>query len=230
MIKNFIINLIFESHRRHRQYNLNERHHTTNDSGPIGLSLMVTVSQLWMIHTMDEAIKTAKARGLVVPRNIFIYITVTDPPLRPGLRNRSTPCRDPAEEFNKCLNSVHERVQFTKEVEENQTIAFLDALVTRHDDGSLTTQVFRKPSNTNICIKPNSCQDPKVAMGAFKGELCRCHRLCTSTEQIKKETEFVVDLFEDNGFDREKKLKNIAEKLKKNLTFILNLTKNMTFI
>ena len=68
----------------------NERNHTTNDSGPIDLSLMVTVSQLWMIHTMDEAIKTAKARGLVVLRNIFIYIvdcfcTVADPPLRPGL-------------------------------------------------------------------------------------------------------------------------------------------------
>ena len=142
----------------------NERHHTTNDSGPIGLSLMVTVSQIWMIHTMDEAIKQAKSRGCVIPRNIFIYMddcfcTVADPPLRPGLRSRSTPRRNPAEEFNDCLNSVHPRVQFTREEEEDKSIAFLDALVTRHDDGSLTIQVLRNISiNTNISIKPHSCQ------------------------------------------------------------------------
>ena len=74
----------------------NERHHTTNDSGPIGLSLMVTVSQMWMIHTMDEAIKLAKSRSCVIPRNLFIYMddcfcTIADPPLRPGLRSLQHP-------------------------------------------------------------------------------------------------------------------------------------------
>ena len=32
----------------------NDRHHTTKDSGPIGLSLMVLVSQIWMMHTMES--------------------------------------------------------------------------------------------------------------------------------------------------------------------------------
>ena len=61
-----------------------DRHHTTEDSGPIGLSLMVTVSQLWMSHTMEKAIKIAKERGCVVPRNITIYMDdcwSTTPPL-----------------------------------------------------------------------------------------------------------------------------------------------------
>ena len=52
----------------------NKRHHTTKDSGPIGLSLMVTISQIWMSLTMDKAIKTAKSRGCVIPRNIFVYM------------------------------------------------------------------------------------------------------------------------------------------------------------
>ena len=33
------------------------RHHTTEDSGPIGLSLMVTISQIWMSFTIEKALK-----------------------------------------------------------------------------------------------------------------------------------------------------------------------------
>ena len=108
------------------------------------------------------------------------------------------------------INDVHSRVQFTREEEENQSIAFLDVLITRKDDGTLTTSVYRKPSNTNLCIKPQSCQAPNVALASFKSELCRAHRLCTSTEQIQKEINFTLDLYEDNGHKRET-FQHIAE-------------------
>ena len=175
---------------------------------------MVTVSQLWMSHTMEKAIKIAKERGCVVPRNITIYMddcwsTILQPPHRPGLRSNTTP-RDPVAEFNDCLNAVHERVQFTREEEEENAIAFLDVHITRLEDGRLTTKIYRKPSNTNIGLKPQSCQDPKTATASFKGELCRCYRLCSSPEQTKKELEFVLDLYEDNGHNRAK-LKHIAD-------------------
>ena len=190
------------------------RHHTTENSGPIGLSLMVTVSQIWMIYTIGEAVKIAKNRGCIVPQNIEVYVddcwaTILDPPPRTGLRN-DRPRRDPAAEFQECLNAVHPRVQFTREEETDKSIAFLDCLVTRHDDGTISTTVYRKPSNTNIAIKPQSCQDPKTAISAFKGELCRCHRLSSSPELARKSIEFVLDLYEDNGHDREK-LKKIAD-------------------
>ena len=163
---------------------------------------------------MEEAIKLARQRNITVPRNITTYMddcwcTIDQPPRRTGLRSGDLPERNPAEDFNDCLNAVHQRVQFTREEEENSSIAFLDVYVTRQDDGTLTTRVFRKPSNTNICIKPQSCQDPNTVIASFKGELCRCHRLCTSEEQIKKEIEFTLDLYEDNGHNREK-LQHIA--------------------
>ena len=58
------------------------------------------------------------------------------------------------------------------------------------------------PSNTNITIKPQSCQHPKTIVATFKGELCRAYRLCSSPDQTKKEIEFLLNLFEDNGHDR----------------------------
>ena len=137
------------------------------------------------------------------------WLTVNDPPRRSGLR-QTIPRRDPADEFNVCLNAVHERVQFTREEEENRSIAFLDVFVTWKEDGKLATRVYRKPSNTNIGLKPQSCQDPKTIVASFKGELCRCHRLCSNPEQIKKEIEFTLDLYEDNGHNRQR-LKLIAD-------------------
>ena len=89
-------------------------------------------------------------------------------------------------------------------MEENQSIAFLDVYITRLDDGSLSTRVFRKPSNTNIGLKAQSCQDPQTAVANFKGEMCRASRLCSSPSQVKKEVEFTLDLFEDNGHNRQK--------------------------
>ena len=189
----------------------NGRHHSQNDSGPIGLSLMVTISQLWMINTMEEAIKEAKRRRTPIPRHIFIYMDdcwclIQYP--RPGLRN-ATSTSDPAAEFNDCLNSIHERVQFTREEESEKSIAFLDVWVSRKDDGKLQTSIYRKPSNTNVTVKPQSCQHPGTVIATFKGEICRAHRLCSTLEQTKKEIDFAINLFEDNGHDR-KLLESVA--------------------
>ena len=195
----------------------NDRHHTTKDSGPIGLSLMVLVSQIWMTHTMDSAITIARQRLNVIPRYIFIYMddiwcVIKSPPLprRLGLRSSNQQSSNPAEDFRECLNAVHPRVQFTMEEEDEKSIAFLDVFITRQNDGSLSTKIYRKPSNTNIGIKPQSCQDPKIVIASFKGELCRCFRLCSSLEQTKKEIQFTLDLYEDNGNDRAK-LQKIAD-------------------
>ena len=61
-----------KGHGRERDFVYDQRHHTTQDSGPIGLSLMVTVSQLWTIHTMNKAIKIAKERKFTRPRIVKI--------------------------------------------------------------------------------------------------------------------------------------------------------------
>ena len=110
-------------------------------------------------------------------------------PHRLGLLSSPTPCY-PAADFNDCMNTVHQRVQFTWEEKERWCV--------------MTTKIYRKPSYTNIGLKPQSCQDPKTATASFKGELCLCYRLCSSLELTKNEVEFTLNLFEDNGHNREK--------------------------
>ena len=107
------------------------------------------------------------------------------------------------------LNAVHPSIQFTVEEEQNERLPFLDTVVTRQDSGPVFC-VYRKPTNTKVGLKPQSCQNPRTIIATFKGELCRCYRLCTSIEQTKKEIQFTLDLYEDNGHDRAK-LKKIAD-------------------
>jgi hypothetical protein len=131
------------------------------------------------------------------------------PPRQQGLRITSR-YTDPAEAFNDCLNSVHPQVKFTRESEEDYKIAFLDVQLTRLPNGILTTQIFRKPSNTNVILKPQSCNDPRIFTASFKGELCHASRLCTSPSQTKKEDGFILDVYEDNGHNQES-LQTIAD-------------------
>ena len=188
-----------------------DRHHTQNDSGPIGLSLMVTISQIWMIFTMQRGIEIARDRGTPVPRHITIYMDDIYCIVHYGREGlRSNTASDPLVAFNDCLNAVHPRVQFTREIEENGSIAFLDVFLTRQTNGKLNTKVYRKPSNTNITIKPHSCQHPLTAISNFKSELCRAHRLCSTKEDLDKEIKFIINMFQDNGHNRNK-LEKIAK-------------------
>ena len=51
------------------------------------------------------------------------------------------------------INSLPPSIKFTFEVQkDDKTIPFLDVLFTIHDDGSLGHKVYRKPTQTGICI------------------------------------------------------------------------------
>ena len=57
------------------------------------------------------------------------------------------------QEIQQLLNSFHENIQFTYENEQLDRIAFLDVTVSRGTDGKLETNVYRKPTNTDVYMK-----------------------------------------------------------------------------
>jgi len=54
------------------------------------------------------------------------------------------------------LNSFHPDTNLKYELEENNSIAFLDVLITRKDDGSFKNTVYRKPTHTDKYLNFNS--------------------------------------------------------------------------
>jgi hypothetical protein len=102
-------------------------------------------------------------------------------------------------------------VQFTYEEEKDGTIAYLDCALQRLPNGQVTTTVYRKSSDTNVVIKPTSCQPPHVILGCFKTSLCRAHRICSTAQLCEEEIENLIEIWVDNGHSRAT-LKNLADK------------------
>ena len=64
--------------------------------------------------------------------------------------------RDGCQEFVlSCLNSFHNSIQFTYEIERENKISFLDMLIIRNGQ-KIETRVYRKSANTDIYIHWNS--------------------------------------------------------------------------
>ena len=61
-------------------------------------------------------------------------------------------------------------------------------------------------------LKPSSAHDPKVLRGVFKGFVDRAFSIC-SDNRIDEELEFLIDVFEENGYQR-RHLKSIVESQK----------------
>lgn len=71
------------------------------------------------------------------------------------------------EQFHKHLNSQHPQIQFTKEVEGDSQISFLDVLI-KKENGKLTTMVYRKPTDTGRYTHFSSHHHPKVKSGTVR--------------------------------------------------------------
>ena len=61
--------------------------------------------------------------------------------------------QDGINDFHEHLNRQNADIQFTKEIEENGKIPFLDCLVTRDNNKLQTTTIYRKPTHTNRLLE-----------------------------------------------------------------------------
>ena len=57
--------------------------------------------------------------------------------------------QDLVDPFHECLNSIDPHIQFTVERESRGQLPFLDVLLTREEDGTISTEVYRKPTHTD---------------------------------------------------------------------------------
>ncbi len=58
--------------------------------------------------------------------------------------------------FKGHLNSVEPSIEFTVELETNHELSFLDTLIYHHENGTITTKVYRKQTHTNQYLQFDS--------------------------------------------------------------------------
>ena len=109
-------------------------------------------------------------------------------------------CKDDSIKFFDYMNTQHKNIKFTVEPEHNDSLSFLDVLIKRLTDGSISTSIYRKDTFSGLYMKYNSFVPPQFKRSLVYGLLNRCWRICSSYELFKQEYEFVKQLLICNGF------------------------------
>jgi hypothetical protein len=99
----------------------------------------------------------------------------------------------------------------TTELEVNRSIAFLDLKVTVNNENEIEFDIFRKPTDSQLCIRSDSFHHQSHQHAAFHSMFHRMFNIPLSPENFNKELNFIKFTARINGFD-EKTLNRIFKK------------------
>ena len=109
---------------------------------------------------------------------------------------------DQCEAFHAHVNSVEQSIQFTLERESDGKLPFLDLLLERHPDGSISTSVFRKSTHTDRYLDFDS-HHPLIHKTAVVRTLQhRARMLSSSVEAQRGEESHLIDALVRNGYPK----------------------------
>ena len=109
--------------------------------------------------------------------------------------------------FHDHLNRQNEHIQFTKEIEKNGSIPFLDCLV-EHDNNCLQTTVYRKPTNTDRLHDQTSYNPTSHKATTIKTLTRRAQLVCCTPDKLRDEYEHLQNVFDKNGYNTDFALRN----------------------
>jgi hypothetical protein len=112
------------------------------DGVTMGSPLVPVVANIYMEHFEKQAISSAVKK----PARWYTFVVWPHG-------------EDELQGFLEHLNSIHQNIAFTMEVEQQGTLPFLDVLV-RRTDGSLGHWVYRKPMHTDLYLYAKSEHHP----------------------------------------------------------------------
>ena len=98
------------------------------------------------------------------------------------------------------LNSIESSIQFTCEVEKDRTLPFLDVLLHHNLDGSISTRVYRKPSNTGRYLDFSSHHPPSQKAAIVKTLFSRAKALSSSQEFVRDECFKIQSMLHQNNY------------------------------
>jgi hypothetical protein len=87
-----------------------------------------------------------------------------------------------------------------KEEEHNNKLAFLDVLVTKTDNGTLTTQVYRKKTHTDQILNYNSNHPTQHKVSCLKTLFNGIDTHCNTDQSKKDERKYLYSTFYKNDY------------------------------
>ena len=112
------------------------------------------------------------------------------------------PCSFNIDNFLELLNSVHPTIKFKVEVENDNSLPFLDVLVIRSHDGYPRFRVYRKNTHSDSYIHAFSNHSTTTKLGVISNLFLRAYNICDS-EFIEDEIIYLENVFGKHGYNSE---------------------------
>ena len=105
------------------------------------------------------------------------------------------------EEFTAHINAIDPHIQFTFEVEEESKLSFLDVQIVLKDDGSLKTQVYRKPTHTDQYLNWHSNHPLEHKRSVVRTLMQRVDNIVSSEEDKQDEINHIQQALAANAYE-----------------------------
>ena len=110
--------------------------------------------------------------------------------------------------FHQHLNSIECSIQFAIEGESEGALPILDTWITRHNEGPLSTTVYRKKTHMDRYLDFESHHPLAHKAAVARTLFIRADRICKDFLDKMKEKEHVAQALRMNGYPRELITKN----------------------
>ena len=147
----------------------------------MGSPVSVVVAEIVMQNIKEQALAT-------YTRTVPLWLRYVDKDVH----------KDGIDDFHEHLNRQNADIQFTKEIEENGKIPFLDCLVTR-DNNKLKTTIYRKPTHTDRLLDQSSYNPTSHKATTIRTLTRRAQLVCDSPDSLQDETDFLNNVFSENN-------------------------------
>ena len=161
--------------------------YTQLEGAPMGLSLSVVLANAFMESLEERLLQSAPLK----PKYWRRYVDDTFIVWEHG--------RHTLDQFHQHLNDACPSIQFTREVEEDGKLAFLDVEVSKSSD-KLKTKVYRKPTSSNVYLKYTSHHSDSIKSGVFKCLAKRGDTVCSQVQDKAEEMAYLKQIFRENGY------------------------------
>ena len=101
--------------------------------------------------------------------------------------------------FLNYLNSQHNNIQFTCEIENENSLPFLDLNIKRTESGFVTS-IYRKDTFTGLGLHFLSFEPFKYKINSIKTLIYRAYNICSTHFNFHSEIKFLKEFFHNNGF------------------------------
>ena len=107
--------------------------------------------------------------------------------------------------FHDHLNTISSSIKFTKELESEGTLSFLDDAVIKRTDGTLSIDIYRKPTHTGRYFSFSSHHPLNQKLSIARTLYYRANNIISDENKKLQEFHYVSDILKSNDFPSHKR-------------------------